>query len=250
MANVTLYLPKNTKPSLKEGDPVAFGQLLTGDDSSTHIVISLGKLLGISPKDTGAVLRKYEGERVERGEVVAVRKGFFGSKAIKAPIAGRLSRVDTGKGEVTLSPIETDETTVVSPVAGRVAKITGEEIAIAFDGTILFAKQGIGSMRKGLLSLMGRADEEVLLSAISDKLSNNIVLSGYMQRQVLEKAYGIGVASIIVTELDEGDLSYFEHQGSRMPSLLVVATVDYELLKQYEGKEVVTEGMHKRIIIL
>lgn len=250
MANVILYLPKNAKHSLKEGDTVAFGQVLTREDSSTHVALSLGKLLHISPKDAPSVVKKKEGEQVERGEILAVKKGLFGSKAIKAPIDGRVVRVDMGEGSLVLSPMETDEAVVVSPVAGHVGRITDEQISISFDGTIIFAKQGIGSMRKGQLYVFGREGEDVSLSAITDRLAGSVVLSGYMPRQVLEKAYGIGVSSVIVTKLSEGDFSYFEHHTILMPSLLVIATVDYDTLKQYEGKEVVTEGMHKRIFIL
>lgn len=249
MSTITIFLPINTKTTVKEGDTVVFGQSLTTDDVTSAIVYDLGKLFLVKPQEAAGLALKREGEEVEKGEVLAKKQSLLSTKMLKALFAGKVARIDKELGLLEIAADNVEKTSIVSPVAGRILQVSKEEIVIDFRGTALYVKQGIGRMKRGLLAIVSKEDEEVPLSHIDYKHEKKVLLGGHFKRPVLEKAFGLGTASILATAIDEGDFLYFEEKKLFDASLILLSKADFQQVVSFEGKEAVVEGIHKRIIV-
>lgn len=248
MAIVSLYLPKKTQLSIKEGDSVVYGQTLA-QDTTAEIGFSVSSLLGIKPGEYTKVIVVKEGDYVQKGDLLAKKSGMFGTKKAVATFQGQVTRIDWERGEIHVSPNLVDHVTIVSPVDGKVKKIADDEIAIDFTGAIFFAKQGIGKMAKGQLAVISQKDDEVLLNNIRQDHHQKVLLGGYFPRQVLEKACGIDVAAVLSTNIHGTDFTFFEEHTMFPITLVLIAKADYDEIASFEKRDVVVEGMHKRIII-
>lgn len=249
MTSLIIYLPKNARLKVKKTDEILFGQKLAEKELPDTIIYDLGRLLSIKPSQIRSVVRKKEGEDVEGGEVLAAKKTLLGTTLVKAIVGGKIARIDEVAGELVVAPQAGQDDVIGSPVAGRVRSIDKEKITVDFDGTVIFAKQGIGRMTKGQLSIVSKAEEDVLLSSVKEDDRQKVLLGGHVSRQVLEKAYAMGIASFLATAIDDGTFPYFEESKLYDASLLLIARADYAILAQYQGKEMVVEGTHKRVII-
>lgn len=249
MSTVTIYLPKNTKLIVREGDTVVFGQPLSSDDTSGSAVYDLAKLFSVKPHECARLVLKKEAEHVQKGEVLAKLRKILSTKILKAGFDGKVVHIDRERGLLEVAAENAEKISIVSPVNGRIKKITKEEIVIDFSGILVFAKQGIGQMKKGILAIVSKDGEDVSLSHIAAQHERKILLGGHFERPVLEKAYGLGVASILATFIDEGDFPYFEEKKIFKASLILLSKADFQQLVGFVGKEAVVEGMHKRIIV-
>lgn len=249
MATLTLYMPKNVRVAVKAGDEILVGQSLIDASKRNNAIYNVAQLLKIAPKKVRSVIRKKGGEGVEKGDVLASKRSVINTKSIRAPFAGRVVGLDEERGEIEIAPTDFEKITVISPVHGTVRNIDEEKVDIDFNGVVVFAKQGMGSMRKGLLTIVSKADEDVLLTDIKEEHQNKVLQGGHFSRQIIQKAFGIGAASVLATSIDEGDFFHFEEAKLLNTSLLLISTVDYNELTGYQGREAVVEGMHKRIII-
>lgn len=252
MATVTIYLPKNAHIKVRENDKVEFGQELANCDfSSENVIYNLAKLLSIKAKETVSAVKKKEGDEVKKNEVLAKKSKLFGflKKKVVVTFHGKVARIDYEKGEIEIAPLMVQSKVIVSPVEGKVVKIDKEEIVVDFNGIIVFAKRGIGKMKNGDLSVLARKDDKVSLSDIKEDHKEKILLGGKFSRPVLEKAFGVGVASVIATDIDDGDFLHFEESTFFNPSLILIAKADYEELTRVDGKKAVVEGEHKRVMI-
>ena len=249
MSTITIYLPKNTKLAVAEGDLVMFGQSLSKSDQSASMIYDLAKLFSVKPSVVADLVVRKEGEHVAKGEVLAKKRGMLSTKMFKAPFDGKIVHIDRERGLLEITADHMEETNIISPVEGRIKKITKEEIVIDFAGVVVYAKQGIGKVKKGLLAVVGNEDEDVALASITDVHEQKVLLGGHFKRPVIEKAYGLGAVSVVATQIDENDFPYFEDKQIFEASLLLVSKSDFHELKSLEGKEAVVEGTHKRIII-
>lgn len=248
MATLSLYLSKKTQLSVKEGDTIVAGQSLA-QDAAAEIVFSVPGLLGIKASESKKVVLVRQGDHVSKGDPLAKKSGMFGTKKAVATFEGQVTRIDLDKGEIHISPNLVDRVTIVSPVNGKVTKIGEDEITVDFKGSIFFAKQGIGKLAKGELAIVSKKDDEVALNNIEETHRQKILLGGYFPRQVLEKACGVGVAAVLSTEIHGSDFMFFEEHTMFQITLALVAKADYDEIASFENKEVVVEGVHKRIII-
>lgn len=139
---------------------------------------------------------------------------------------------------------------VISPVNGNIGKITKEAVVIDFNGTIIFAKRGIGKQKRGKLAILSKENEEVLLSDIKEECRGKVLVGGLFSREVLSKAFSLGAVSAVATSIEERDFHYFVTFTMLEASIFVIAKADFSILYQNNGKEAVTEGAFKRILIM
>ena len=250
MTNITLYLPNKTRVSLGKGDTVTAGSVLAEGDAAPDVSYNLISLLGIKASEVASAVLKKEGEKVSKGDILVRKRGVLSTKSLRATFSGTIARIDSVLGTIEIRPDEIEKFSLVSPVDGTIAKIGTDEIVIDFPGQVFFAKQGLGGMKRGHIEVLSEGGEEIPIAQITDRVSGKILLGGKFSRQVLEKAFALGAASVVTTAQAPEDFVYFEEKHVLDPSLLLVSSSDYASIVQYAGKEAVVEGEHKRIIIV
>lgn len=155
------------------------------------------------------------------------------------------------KSEVHIGqPIAQSPVVVISPVNGNIGKITKEAVIIDFNGAIIFAKRGIGKQKRGKLAILSKESEEVSLSNIKEECRGKVLLGGLFSREVLIKAFSLGAVSAVATSVEESDFHYFITFTMLDASIFVIAKADFAILYQNNGKDTVTEGAFKRIMVM
>ncbi len=106
---LTIHLPFSGKPKFKVGDQVDFDTPLYEEKRVEEIKLLLSDKLNVSPDKIFHHLKKFVGDKVKKGDVLAEKKSLFDNKKILSDIDGILKEVNHNEGYV-LIDIESSET--------------------------------------------------------------------------------------------------------------------------------------------
>ncbi len=225
--------------------------------------IKLSEKLGVEPKDAKAMFRLKEGDKVEKGQVVAESKGLFGmfKSTVMADTEGVIESISEVTGNVLVRepsiPIE-----ITAYMSGRIADIMPEEGAIVETrGAMIQGIFGIGGERVGTVRVVVHDPEQVLhADDIHETDKGKILVGGSgIAYDAIEKAARLGVVGLIAGGVRDSDLvKYLGYDigvaitgTEAIPLTLLVtegfgylnmARRTFELLKSLEGQEASLNG--------
>jgi hypothetical protein len=125
--NITFTFPYNGELLIKEGDKVDFETPLYKQQSREEVIIHLAKMLNTSPNKIFQSLKKFVGEPVHKGEVVAEKSSFVTKKKYLSEYEGIMKEINHNQGTVTLEVDTELESTVYSFFAGEVVELKKSE---------------------------------------------------------------------------------------------------------------------------
>ncbi len=254
MTPLPIELPEGFVPLVKEGDSVTIGQILAKKDAPQDEVVNIIAALKVSRSHAKKVLKKGPGERIEPGDIIAVKKSLFGKEKgkIVSQISGTVIRYerDTGNFVVRLDH-EIADLELISPVAGTVSICNNREIVI--DTTDAFVSNGvtIGTTGEGTLLVLRESFEagsDNALYYIDSRAEGKMVLVKSLTRDMVIKGESIGVNGFIGLTIDNDDISYLQQKQLPIP----VIEVTQELvshLQSWENKKIMIEVQSKAIIL-
>lgn len=148
------------------------------DFPANHVMLDIRRGLGI-PKTSAAerCIVRQQGEKVEKGDVVAETGGMF-SRIVRAPAAGEIIAVRGG--QVLLSTARTT-VEVKAGLNGTVTDIISDRGAtVETNGALAQGMWGNGRVDSGLLILIAESpDDELLRSKIDVSMRGAVVLGGH-----------------------------------------------------------------------
>ena len=173
-------------------------------------VVNLVNQLGILPEDLPDYMMKREGERVEKGDVLAATRPLIKwfTTEVRSPITGTVETVSTATGQIILRepprPVELFaylDGTVVEAFPGQGVRV---ETTCAFIQGIF----GIGGETWGEVVLAASSpDEDLTESLLTPHHAGKIVVGGaFAGAEVLARAKAIGVKGIVVGGMHDKDL--------------------------------------------
>jgi hypothetical protein len=175
--------------------------------------VRVAQTVGVEPKQIQEVLKVKEGDTVEKDQVIAETKGFFGlfRGVCKSPVKGTVELISpvTGHVGVREPPTVID---VNAYVRGQVVQVLPEEGAvIETQGAFIQGIFGVGGERQGKLRMLVQSPDEVLTeSHLSDDLAGTIVVGGAgVESGALRKATRLGIVGIVVGGIRDTDLVEF-----------------------------------------
>jgi hypothetical protein len=160
-----------------------------------------------------AALLKRTGETVDKGELLARTKSFFGllRAECRAPVGGTLASVSVATGQVMIEgpplPVE-----VRAHLAGTVTEVRpGRGATIAAGGTWIQGIFGIGGETWGMIVFgVSTPGERLTETEITPDLRGKVVVGGALvTREALARAAQIGVGAIITGGVHAVDLDEF-----------------------------------------
>ena len=239
-------------------DVVARAQL-PGDLETVRI----NQDLGVEPVEVRDHLLAGIGDTVEKGQVLAEMKAFFGlfkSTSI-APCAGTvefLSEV-TGHMGIRKAPIPID---VRAYIDGIVAEILdGEGVVIRSHGAIVQGIFGIGGEQRGIIKMgVSSPEDELRPEDLGGDIKGKVIVGGALARvDTFRKVAELGAAGLITGGIIDRDMNDYlgYHIGvavtghEDIPFTLIVtegfgrmamAQRTFELLKSLEGRTASLNG--------
>ncbi len=175
--------------------------------------VNVAGLLGISPQDLPNLMRKKEGEEVEKDEIIAESKGFFGlfKTQVRSPVKGKIEQISLVTGQVIIRepPIPVE---VKAYFDGVVEEIIPEEgVIMKTTGSFIQGIFGVGGEKIGKLRvLVSSPDEELKEEHLKDDLKGCVVVGGsFVTASVLKKLEEIGAVGCVVGGIDDENLRQF-----------------------------------------
>ncbi|OGH15307.1 MAG: hypothetical protein A3H50_00900 [Candidatus Levybacteria bacterium RIFCSPLOWO2_02_FULL_37_10] len=246
-------------PKVKTGDKVIVGQVIAERNTKRWDEKGdLGKLLGVSPQKVSKYLTRRPGDRVEKGTVIAVKKGTLGigTKKIESPIAGTVFKFDGETGFIYIRGRREDAETenLFSPVDGVVELCDNKKIVIKTDKEAILADKVSG---KGIVwaeTILLGEDEVgpdsigVDPASINGKIRGKIILGKVFQREAISKALGIGALGIISQNISDEELEDLAKKNINAP-IFIINEENFEKLSRYNGEKIYMDCEKKAIII-
>jgi len=230
-------LPEGATILVKEGDSVFKKDVLAVKEEEEFKEINLPRVsLLVSP-----------GERVEKDQVIARKKGFFGKEMVfKSPVPGIFSGVS--KNGLARIKIKEEKTEIYAPFSGEVKEIKDSFLLLKFKAAVLKGDWGSGPKEAGAIEMLGERDEDGELSDILPEHSGKIlVVGGRIFLGVAHKAEAMGVKGMIAGSAPReawiGDLPIlvFADKEGLIPKEIWLG------LKKEKGREVCISGEEKSL---
>ena len=251
-------LPLKGEVMVKEGDKVDPDRVVARTHLPGEVIpINVANILGLPPEDVPEGMRKQEGDKVEKGEVIASSKSFFGlfKSQVKAPERGTVENISNVTGQVLLRgeplPVE-----VKAYLDGEVVEIYPQEgVLVQSWATFIQGIFGIGGETHGELVILSDHPSGVLTEKEIDESCRGKILVGgsLVTYQGLKKAIEVGAKGVVAGGFNDKDLREFlgydlgvAITGSEDLGITLVVTEGFgginmaektfELLKSKEGK--------------
>ncbi len=179
---------------MKSGQTVDFNTPYLEKKLSTNVEIPVAKKLGVAPKHIFRYLKKFIGEKISRGEVLAIKKGFLADSKVICDEEGTIKEIDHDKGTVTLS-VPQEENDIVN------AFFKGEILEIKKDAVLLKVKKGRSFPLKNATDNFG--GEIFYLSGEKSSLSesqikNKIILAENVNSYLQAKIETLGATGFVL----------------------------------------------------
>ena len=265
----TRKLPIKGKVLVKEGERISYDTEVASTNLPGKVsVLNLALILELEStsgefeeerKSLGLskYLLKNVGDTCEAGEVIAMRKTFFGlyQRECKVPVTGTIEYVSDVTGQCLIRepaiPLALN-----AYIPGTVTKVIPEEgVEIETQAALIQGIFGIGEETHGELMVLSESENDALTEdQITEECTGKIVVGGsIVDGPTLKKAVELGVKGIIVGGIKDADLTSFLGYSigvaitgeERMGLTLILtegfgkmsmAVKTFNFLKEFEGK--------------
>ncbi len=172
--------------------------------------IKVASKLGIEPSEVPALLTVKVGDKVTRGDIVAVTKGMWGlfKSECKSNTTGTVELISNITGNVGVreapTPIEVD-----AYMPGKIIEVLdGEGVVIEAHGALIQGIFGIGGERRGeIMMITSGPDQPITADMITSAHAGKIIVGGSnLSGDALRKAHELGVTGIVVGGIVDKDL--------------------------------------------
>jgi hypothetical protein len=175
--------------------------------------VKVSNKLGVDPTEAKGMLTVAIGDTVEKGQIVARSKGFFGFFPAEAK-AGATGTVEifsdiSGNLGIREAPTPIDVTAYIS---GEIVEVLeGEGAVIETKGALVQGIFGVGGERRAPIMVVSHSPESILSEEnITSACAGKLLLGGAnLTGAALKKAAEIGVLGIVVGGMIDKDLIDF-----------------------------------------
>lgn len=169
--------------------------------------VSLADSLGVSKKGAEKYLQRKKGEKIFKGELLALKKGLFSKKILVSPTDGVIEEYDQISGDLRLRFLPR-QLTLTSGVYGIIEEVNNEigEVVIRCLVDEIFAVFGSGRERAGILEIVGNKSNVLTKQQLNPDMKGHILLTGALvYKEALHRAVEYGISGIITGGLNARD---------------------------------------------
>lgn len=131
--NLSFTIDGDKELLIKVGQKINFNEPISNAATKEEKRIPLSSILKITPSAIIKCLKKFVGEEVKKGEVIAQNNGLLGSKTYVSDIDGVIKEVNHAEGVLVIETIGTGKEIVYSFFKGEITNIDGRIITLKID---------------------------------------------------------------------------------------------------------------------
>ena len=235
---------KNRRLPIKGEITKQVGDLLKPEDvvAKTDLpgnvqMLKVANVLNIGPTDVPDVMLVGEGDKVNKGQMIAETEGLFGffKSNVKSPIDGTVESISDVTGQIVMReapiPVEVD-----AYMSGTVKEIIPDEgVIVEADAAFIQGIFGIGGESRGTMDiLVNNRKQELTMDLLNESHKGKIVVGGsFVNIETYKKALSLQIAGIVV-----GGFNYYDLEEILGYTLGVAITGSEDLVTSL----IVTEG--------
>ncbi|HCE01151.1 MAG TPA: hypothetical protein DER07_08930 [Armatimonadetes bacterium] len=207
----TRRLPIKGDVLVREGDPTEPDTVIAQAKLPGILqTIKLAEKLGVEPKEAVAMFRLKPGDPIEKGQLIAETKGFFGlfKAQVHADYTGTVEQVSELTGHVLVREPPTP-VNLTAYLKGHVAEVLPQEGAvIETRGAMVQGIFGVGGERSGRIRVAVPSNQDTLeASHIREDDAGAVLVGGSgVTFEALERASAVGAAGLVVGGIKDSDL--------------------------------------------
>ena len=200
-------------------------------------MLKVANVLNIGPADVPDVMLVAEGDKVNKGQMIAETEGLFGffKSNVKSPIDGTVESISDVTGQIVMReapiPVEVD-----AYMSGTVKEIIPDEgVIVEADAAFIQGIFGIGGESRGTMEiLVDNREQELTTDLLNESHKGKIVVGGsFVSLETYKKALSLQIAGIVV-----GGFNYYDLEEILGYTLGVAITGSENLVTSL----IVTEG--------
>lgn len=168
---ITLPLPEKAKPLIKPGQVLDVGAPLYEESARKEIKIPIAQKLHIAPHTIFNHLKKFVGDEIDKGELLAEKKSLFTTAYCRSEFTGVIKEINHTEGVVLLAIRTEDDIKYLSPLQGSVEEVSKKEIKIKINKAKEYETKEV-SGRMGGRSVYIQSEYDV----ISEEMVNGAII--------------------------------------------------------------------------
>tara|TARA_B100001079_G_scaffold203290_1_gene176913 strand:+ start:510 stop:1637 length:1128 start_codon:yes stop_codon:yes gene_type:complete len=235
---------KNRRLPIKGEITKQVGDLLKPEDvvAKTDLpgnvqMLKVANVLNIGPADVPDMMLVGEGDKVNKGQMIAETEGLFGffKSNVKSPIDGTVESISDVTGQIVMreAPIPVEVDAYMSGVVKEI--IPDEGVIVEADAAFIQGIFGIGGESRGTMEiLVENREQELTTDLLNESHKGKIVVGGsFVNLETYKKALSLQIAGIVV-----GGFNYYDLEEILGYTLGVAITGSEDLVTSL----IVTEG--------
>ncbi len=207
-------LPLKGEVLVSAGDRVKAQDVVARTDLPGKVfMVNVVNKLSLAPAEVVGAMQKQVGDKVEKGEIMAMSTSFFGlfTQRCPAPITGSVEAVSSVTGQVVLRepPIPVEVKAYIDGIVDEV--IPEEGVNIKTQATFIQGIFGVGGEVVGPLKVVAVSPDQILQpDDLDDDCEGKIVVVGsLLTNPLIRRALDLKVMGVIAAGIDDKDLKEF-----------------------------------------
>lgn len=248
MTALPINLPEGFSPAIHEGEVVAIGQVIAKKQNPGTQNINIAQILNVKLSNVKKVLQKFPGEKIEKGDIIAIKKSILGTKktVLKSNIDGTVMRYERNTGNLVVNTgMDSSTEEILSPIEGVAGICNNDKILINTEKNILSGRKSVGDLSTGEIFVLEVDD----MYRIDSGAIGKIIIGRNLNREILLKGIGIGASGLIGTSILDIDIDHIREKNFTTPVMEIDEESMHRLISS-ESKKIFMDARTNSIIFL
>lgn len=217
---IYIDIPEGTKCLLKAGQNVSFDTPFLQTREIKEVSVPLSQKLGVSPEKIFTFMKKFVGDSLKKGDVIAEKNSLFTVKKVRSEHEGILKEINHLDGHIVINDTEGEKTIMKSYFKGEAEKIDDKRITLRVSSAKDFkAKTPSSDFGGQYIILTGQPDIQGI------DVDNKILIFDSISDYAATKAEALGA---------RGFISLKSVGSVTIPTTLFTSIEDYKKVEKLE----------------
>lgn len=188
-----ISIPKDSTCLLKLGQKVDFDKPFFESKKSKDVMIPVSKKLGVNSTKIFNHLKKFVGDSITKGELIAQKKGFLGDKSVVSEHDGFIREVNHNDGSLLITAYSSTESQSKTYFKGEVVDVKKDQLILEVGDAKEFIVKNANDNFGGEMLYMKSVDQP--MSAL--ELTNKIIFTEALTPYLRTKSEALGVKGFV-----------------------------------------------------